>query len=150
MQSMNEQESQAVRQAGAVAFREEQRFRQWWVWLLVYGAAALGWYGFIQQIIFGQPWGTNPAPDWAMWLIWLFIHLINLVEYRSRVLVLIQWGWNYFIRNRSARLIAYDTGPHDGHVRDMPPADVSDQEPQAVLGIGELPNRSHAERRRTA
>ena len=42
------------------------------------------------------------------WLIWLFIHLINLVEYKSRVLVLIQWGWNYLTRNRSARLITYD------------------------------------------
>ena len=41
------------------------------------------------------------------WLIWLFIHLVNLVEYRSRVLVLIQWGWSYFTRNRSARLITY-------------------------------------------
>ncbi|MGE0827706.1 MAG: NAD(P)/FAD-dependent oxidoreductase [Candidatus Binatia bacterium] len=42
------------------------------------------------------------------WLAWLFIHLINLVEFENRLLVLIQWAWNYFTRNRSARLI---TGP---------------------------------------
>jgi len=39
------------------------------------------------------------------WLAWLFIHLIQLVEFENRLLVLIQWAWNYFSRNRSARLI---------------------------------------------
>ena len=39
------------------------------------------------------------------WLIWLFVHLLNLVGFENRVLVAIQWGWNYLTRNRSARLI---------------------------------------------
>lgn len=53
---------------------ETQYFRQvWWVILLILGAAALMWWGFIQQIVFGQPWGTNPAPDWMMWPLLLFI-----------------------------------------------------------------------------
>jgi NADH dehydrogenase len=39
------------------------------------------------------------------WLMWLFVHLINLVEYENRVLVFVQWAWNYVTRNRSARLI---------------------------------------------
>ncbi|PJF35674.1 MAG: FAD-dependent oxidoreductase [Candidatus Thermofonsia Clade 1 bacterium] len=39
------------------------------------------------------------------WLIWLFVHLMALVEFQNRILVLIQWAWNYFTRNRSARLI---------------------------------------------
>ncbi len=54
-------------------FREEQRFRQLWIWLLIAGVAALQWWGFIQQIILGQPWGDNPGPDWMMWLLWLSI-----------------------------------------------------------------------------
>ena len=40
------------------------------------------------------------------WLAWLFVHLMKLVEFENRVLVLIQWGWYYFSRNRAARLIA--------------------------------------------
>ena len=52
-------------------FCEEQRFRQWWVWLLVAGIAALSWWGFYEQIIRGRPWGSNPGPDWFMWLMWL-------------------------------------------------------------------------------
>ena len=42
------------------------------------------------------------------WLIWLFVHLLNLVSFRNRLLVLIQWGWSYFSYDRAARLI---TGP---------------------------------------
>ena len=40
------------------------------------------------------------------WLTWLFVHLMYLAEFQNRVLVLVQWGWNYFTRNRSARLIS--------------------------------------------
>jgi NADH dehydrogenase len=43
------------------------------------------------------------------WLVWLFVHLINLVEFENKVLVLVQWGWYYFSRNRAARLITGDT-----------------------------------------
>jgi NADH dehydrogenase len=39
------------------------------------------------------------------WLAWLFIHLMSLVGHQNRLLVALQWGWNYFTRNRSARLI---------------------------------------------
>ena len=54
-------------------YHEAQYFRQvWWVMLIILGAAVLMWWGFIQQIIVGEPWGTDPAPDWIMWLLWLF------------------------------------------------------------------------------
>ena len=57
-----------------VTFREVQYIRRvWWIMLLVVGMAALMWWGFWQQIILGQPWGSNPAPDWMMWLLWLFV-----------------------------------------------------------------------------
>src|SRR5919106_3256115 len=39
------------------------------------------------------------------WLMWLFIHLMHLVEFENKILVLVQWGWYYFSRNRAARLI---------------------------------------------
>ena len=37
------------------------------------------------------------------WMMWLVIHLMNLVSFRNRLLVLVQWGWNYFTYDRSAR-----------------------------------------------
>ena len=49
------------------------------------------------------------------WVIWLFIHLLYIVAFESRLLILIQWAWNYFTRNRGARLITgKDTLPPVG------------------------------------
>jgi NADH dehydrogenase len=39
------------------------------------------------------------------WLAWLFIHILNLIQFENRVQVLLQWGWAYVTRNRAARLI---------------------------------------------
>src|SRR5262249_55193008 len=39
------------------------------------------------------------------WLTWLFVHLIYLIEFGNRLLVLMQWAGNYWTRNRSARLV---------------------------------------------
>ncbi len=44
------------------------------------------------------------AGFWA-WLVWVFIHLLYIVEFENRVLILIQWAWYYFSHNRAARLI---------------------------------------------
>ena len=55
----------------APRYREEQAFRQWWIWLLILAAAALQWWGFYQQIVLGEAWGSNPAPDWMMIALWL-------------------------------------------------------------------------------
>ncbi len=41
------------------------------------------------------------------WLAWLFIHILYLIEFENRLLVLMQWAWNYFTRNRSARLVTW-------------------------------------------
>ena len=40
------------------------------------------------------------------WLTWLFVHLLYLVEFDNRLLVLIQWAYNYITHNRGARLIS--------------------------------------------
>jgi NADH dehydrogenase len=42
------------------------------------------------------------------WLTWLFVHLLYLVEFDNRLLVLIQWAYSYITRNRGARLITGD------------------------------------------
>ena len=39
------------------------------------------------------------------WLLWLFIHIMYLVEFENRVLVFVQWAFSYFTRKRGARLI---------------------------------------------
>jgi NADH dehydrogenase len=44
------------------------------------------------------------------WIIWLFVHLMYLVEFSNRVLVFVQWGFFYLTFNRGARLITGDKG----------------------------------------
>jgi NADH dehydrogenase len=39
------------------------------------------------------------------WLAWLFVHIIFLVGFRNRLLVLIQWAWAYLTFDKGARLI---------------------------------------------
>jgi len=43
---------------------------------------------------------------WLAWLVWLFVHIFNLIGFRNRIVVLIQWAWAYFSYQRAIRLIA--------------------------------------------
>ncbi len=40
------------------------------------------------------------------WLLWLFIHILYLVGFSNRALVLFQWAYSYLTRGRGARIIA--------------------------------------------
>ncbi|MCA9305306.1 MAG: NAD(P)/FAD-dependent oxidoreductase [Phycisphaerales bacterium] len=39
------------------------------------------------------------------WFVWLFVHILFLIGFRNRVLVVFQWAWAYFTFDRGARLI---------------------------------------------
>ncbi len=39
------------------------------------------------------------------WFAWMFVHLMTLVGFRNRVIVFINWIWNYFSYDRAIRLI---------------------------------------------
>lgn len=48
------------------------------------------------------------------WLAWLFIHIMYLIGFRNRLLVMIQWSWAWFTFGRGARLITgTSTPPHE-------------------------------------
>jgi NADH dehydrogenase len=42
------------------------------------------------------------------WVAWLVVHIITLIGFRNRLLVLTEWIWAYFTRERTARLITGD------------------------------------------
>jgi NADH dehydrogenase len=56
-------------------------------------SAAVGYFRGVQF------WGF-PA-----WIVWLVIHIVYLIEFENRILVMIQWANNYFFRHRGSRLI---------------------------------------------
>lgn len=39
------------------------------------------------------------------WQAWLFVHIMNLIGFRNRLVVLVQWAWAYFSYQRAVRLI---------------------------------------------
>lgn len=49
--------------------------------------------------------GFMQLSGFIAWLIWVFAHIYYLIEFDNKLIVMIQWGWNYFTRGRGARLI---------------------------------------------
>lgn len=45
------------------------------------------------------------------WLLWLFVHILFLVGFRNRILVMIQWAYSFFTFDRGARLITGNWHP---------------------------------------
>ena len=43
------------------------------------------------------------------WLAWLCVHILFLIGFRNRLIVMIQWAWSYFTYERGARLITGDS-----------------------------------------
>jgi NADH:ubiquinone reductase (H+-translocating) len=39
------------------------------------------------------------------WLMWLAVHLVNVISFRSRIVVLVNWAWDYVFYDRPIRLI---------------------------------------------
>ena len=42
------------------------------------------------------------------WFIWMFLHLMLILSVRNKLVVFINWAWNYFTKNNSLRLILKD------------------------------------------
>jgi len=50
--------------------------------------------------VFGVNWRGFPA-----WVMWLVVHIIQLIGFRNKLFVLLNWAWDYFFYERAARLI---------------------------------------------
>src|SRR6516164_4736109 len=75
--------------------RKPQRFRYWDKGTM----ATIGRNKAVADLKFVHLSGL-PA-----WLAWLFVHIIFLVGFRNRLLVLFQWAWAYLTFDKGARLI---------------------------------------------
>jgi NADH dehydrogenase len=61
------------------------------------------------------------------WLLWLFVHILFVIGFRNRLIVMIQWAWSYITFDRGARLITAPlTEPLLG---EAPPEESSQCEP---------------------
>jgi NADH dehydrogenase len=50
--------------------------------------------------LFGLNWTGFPA-----WVMWLVVHIIQLIGFRNKLFVLLNWAWDYFFYERAVRLI---------------------------------------------
>jgi NADH dehydrogenase len=55
--------------------------------------------------------GTFRMSGVIAWLAWLFVHILNLIGFRNRMVVLVQWAWAYFSYQRAIRLITGEGAP---------------------------------------
>lgn len=87
--------------------------------------------------------------DWhfsgfVAWMMWLFVHIVLLVNFRNRLAVLTAWIWAYFTRERSARLITGNADelpnmkklPKKKFEINKPTSELNGQPNKTDLGIG--------------
>lgn len=65
--------------------------------------AVIGRYRAVAQV------GSRKFSGMLAWLMWIVIHIMEITQFRNRILVFVQWGWTFFTRDRAARLITGDT-----------------------------------------
>jgi NADH dehydrogenase len=64
------------------------------------GTLAVIGRGSAAATVWGHSFTGFPA-----WLLWLGIHIINLIGFRNRLLVLVNWAWSYLFMENGVRLI---------------------------------------------
>jgi NADH dehydrogenase len=52
--------------------------------------------------------GGLKLSGFVAWMIWVVVHIMYLIGFRNRVLVMMQWGWAYLTYHRGIRLITGD------------------------------------------
>lgn len=103
--ALHPQLAQAALQGGQHAARQIQRLiRSEATEPLIYKdpgfMATIGRRAAVAQ--FPNGWKFTGFLAWGMWL---FLHLLFLVGFRNRAVILVSWVWSYFTYERSARLI---------------------------------------------
>jgi NADH dehydrogenase len=63
-----------------------------------------------KMVTIGRNYGVAQLLGWSFtgfpaWVIWLVVHLYNLIGFRNRIFVLLDWAWDYFFIERAIRLI---------------------------------------------
>ncbi|WP_264522080.1 hypothetical protein [Flavobacterium sp. N1994] len=62
-----------------ILFYEEQKFKQWWLWLLLIGLNGIFLFGIYQQIVEKVPFGDNPTSDSGLYIGFGLMLLLTLM-----------------------------------------------------------------------
>lgn len=62
-----------------ILFLERQRFKQWWIWLILLFLNGLLIFGVIKQVIIGQQFGDEPTSDSALMILTAILLIISFL-----------------------------------------------------------------------
>jgi len=86
-----------------ILFKEEQRYGQWWLWLILLASAAIAvvplWYGLYVQVTTGEPWGDKPASN-------------DELAFSASLVTLLMAGLVLLFLNMRLQVEVRDTGVH--------------------------------------
>lgn len=68
-----------------ILFQENQKFNQWYIWILLLGVNGLIAYGIIQQVILGKPFGDHPGSNGALLMVFGLTLLIGLLFFKLKL-----------------------------------------------------------------
>ncbi|AKD03314.1 DUF6141 domain-containing protein [Pontibacter korlensis] len=58
-----------------ILYREKQRFRQFWLWVVVLAVASIFWTGFVYQVLLGGSYGNRPVSDVQLAVLFVLVGL---------------------------------------------------------------------------
>jgi uncharacterized membrane protein len=62
-----------------ILFTEKQRFKQWWLWIILIGINVLFLFGVFKQVIVGQQFGNKPMSNSGLIITALLTMLFTLL-----------------------------------------------------------------------
>lgn len=84
--------------------------------------------------------GGRNFKGFPAWMVWLIVHVAKLIGFRNRVLVLVNWAWNYLFFERAVRLILpyarAEVRPRPELERSMEHRDVGNPASESPAGTG--------------
>lgn len=66
-------------------FKERQRFKQWWLWLILLGTNGLFLFGVFKQVIVGQQFGDKPMSNLGLLIATVLTILLTLLFVNFRL-----------------------------------------------------------------
>ena len=63
----------------SLLFAETQKFKQWWIWMILIGINGTILFGIYQQLFLDQQFGNNPLSDVGLIVTGIFISLLTIV-----------------------------------------------------------------------
>lgn len=92
----------AIQQANNLANNLQLADKTNWKPFMYFDKGAMATIGRHKAVL--QSFGIKMS-GYSAWFAWMFLHLMLLVGYRSRIIVFVNWMWNYISYQRAIRII---------------------------------------------